>query len=387
MRELNFTTLLLRYGEISLKSDKVRRRFEKQLADNIKYVLDKEKIAYKLERLPLQGRFFIHTDKIEETAKILSDVFGIVSISPVKITSSELSVIIDEGLNFADVLIKKNNSFAIRVRRSGQHEYTSQDVANEVGAFINKKFTKRNIKVDLNNPDVTIFIEIRGKWAYIFKDIITGLSGFPYNSQDNLVSLFFGDFNSFISTWLMLRKGCRVIPIFFNFSMFANQNLLNQIIEIAQNLKKYTNSDKFHIYEIPDCRKLIESDKSLKNVNKFQINLQLMFLVAERIAILENARGIVTYHTFSDIFSLKNLNTIENLVKSPIFRPLLGKNLDNINELMDKFENIPFINKKDLFLNLNENKKMKFQDLNQLEINSIQDIVEKLIKNAKKIEL
>ena len=194
MSQLNFTTLLLRYGEISLKSDKVRRRFEKQLEVNIKYVLDKEKIAYKIERLPLQGRFFIHTDSIEETAKILSEVFGIVSISPVKKVNSELSAIFDEGLKFADVLIKKDNTFAIRVRRSGQHEYTSQDVANEVGALINKKFNKRNIKVDLTNPDVTIFIEIRGKWAYIFKDTIDGLGGFPYNSQDNLVSLFFGDF-------------------------------------------------------------------------------------------------------------------------------------------------------------------------------------------------
>ena len=88
MSQLNFTTLLLRYGEISLKSDKVRRRFEKQLEVNIKYVLDKEKIAYKIERLPLQGRFFIHTDSIEETAKILSEVFGIVSISPVKKVNS-----------------------------------------------------------------------------------------------------------------------------------------------------------------------------------------------------------------------------------------------------------------------------------------------------------
>ncbi len=387
MSQLNFTTLLLRYGEISLKSDKVRRRFEKKLEENIKYVLDKEKISYKLERLPLQGRFYVHTEKIEETAKILSETFGIVSISPVKKVSSKLSAILDEILNFSDILIKNNNTFAIRVRRSGQHEYTSQDVANQVGDFINKKFDKRNIKVDLTKPDVTIFIEIRDEWAYIFKDIIEGLGGFPYNSQDNLVSLFFGDFNSFISTWLMFRKGCRVIPIFFNFSMFTNQNLSDQIIEMAQNLKKYINTDKFYIYEIPDCKKLIKSNKSIENVNFFQINLQLMFLVAERIAISENAKGIVTYHTFSDIFNLKDLSIIENSVKFPIFKPLLGKNLDNLNELTDKFENIPFINKKNLHLHFNEKEKIKFQHLNKSEINSIQDIVEKLVKSAKKIEI
>jgi adenylyl- and sulfurtransferase ThiI len=112
-----------------------------------------------------------------------------------------------------------------------------------------------------------------------------------------------------------------------------------------------------------------------------------MFLVAERIAISENAKGIVTYHTFSDIFRLKDLNIIENLVKFPIFKPLLGKNFDNLNELTDKFENISFINKKDLHLHFNENGKIKFQHLNKSEIKSIQDIAEKLVKSAKKIEI
>jgi len=379
--------ILIRYGEIALKSPKVRRKFEKQLENNIKHVLNKNKIPFTLTRLPLQGRIFIDTNKIEKSVEILSNVFGIVSLSPVVRVSSEKTKILDKSLNYAQEIIKEKNSFAIRVRRSGNQNYASQDIANEVGALINEKLKERNVKVNLNNPNVTIFIEIRDNWAYIFDKVIEGLGGFPYNTQDKLVSFFFGDFYSFLSTWLMLRKGCNVIPIFFEFSALLSENILDHVISVVKYLRKYINSDNFFMYKIPDCANLIKSKKSFENLNETQINLQLMYLIAEKIAQNENAQGIVHYLTFDDIKNLELLEKLEKLVKIPIYRPSLGMNLDDMAKFTEKFDENLFLDQKKIQIYLKKYKISDFKDLNQPQIHSIREIVEELTGNSEKINI
>lgn len=385
MNRLN--KLLIRYGEISLKSDRVRSRFEKILIRNIKYVLDKESISYTITHLPLQGRIFVETDSPKKATDILSNVFGIVSISPTIRVSSELSNILEEALNLATIFIKNKNNFAIRVRRSGTHDYTSQEIANQAGALINKELKDRNIKVDLKNPDIIIFIEIRDKWAYIFKDIINGLGGLPYNSQGKLVSFFFGDLYSFLSIWLMLRKGCKIIPIFFDYSIFTSSDLKTQIVRVAQYLKNYVNSDNFYFYEIPDCIELVESNEYLKNINKFQICIQLMYFIAEKIADFESAQGIVVNNTFSEITNLQHLKKIEEKIKYPIFRPLLGLDEDKLSNLIKKIQKETFFDNKYNLINLYDESVIKNTNFTQIQINSIQEIVKYEIENAKLIKI
>ncbi|MHA1378711.1 MAG: THUMP domain-containing protein [Candidatus Helarchaeota archaeon] len=380
-------TILVRYGEIALKSSKVRKRFEKQLENNLKFVLNKEKISFKIKRLPLQGRIFIDTELIDKTIEILSNVFGIVSISPVIRVNSDINVILKKSLEFAKANIKENESFAIRVRRSGNHNFTSQDIANQVGNLINKEMKDKNIKVNLTKPDLIIYIEIRDEWAYIFKDIINGIGGFPYNTQDKLVSIFFGDFASFFSSWLILRKGCKIIPIFFNFSAILNHEILNQVKKAAKYLKKYINSKKFHIYIIPDSKKLIDSQKSLVYFNRLQLNLLLLNLIAEKLAYKKNAQGIVSYYTFSDIKNISKLKVLEEIIQVPIYKPCLGYNKDKLAEFKTKFDDSIFINRNELNLDLEKNGNLEIQSLNQYQIEDLQKIAINLTQSCKIVKI
>jgi len=188
----------VRYGEVALKG-RLRRRFEDILVGNIRRVMRQERLTGEIERE--WGRIYIHpaNNEAKKIAERIAKVFGVVSTSiAVKCSANineiaKLSVGMVEDMNF--------NSFAVRARRAGKHNFTSMDVAREAGRAI-KEVTGK--KVDLNNPDVEVFIEVRDENAYIYTEIFRGYGGLPVGTQDRVFAI--GE----LAAWYALRRGCDV---------------------------------------------------------------------------------------------------------------------------------------------------------------------------------
>ena len=198
--------ILIRYGELSLKG-KLRRKFENTLVSNIRRVAGREGIKGKVKRE--RGRlYFIVSDAGSNdfadferlVAKRLSCIFGVVSTSPAIVCSSDLDEIAKTAEVFVDD-VKRSGSFAVRTRRSGNHEYTSMDVARVVGERIKKM---SNTKVDLKNPDFEVFIEVRNDKAYVFSEVFRGFGGLPVGTQGRVLAV------DELSAWFALRRGCDV---------------------------------------------------------------------------------------------------------------------------------------------------------------------------------
>jgi thiamine biosynthesis protein ThiI len=119
--------LLVRYGEIGLKSASVRRRFEHALIEDIKrrHVLSQTQCVITSTR----GRVFIDSDDWMKSCEIVTRTFGVVSFSLVQTTSSELSELVEGVVVYAEPLLVNGTTFAVRTRRTGNHPYTSQDLA------------------------------------------------------------------------------------------------------------------------------------------------------------------------------------------------------------------------------------------------------------------
>src|SRR3989344_6107269 len=141
---MDYNLILVRYGEIALKSNYVRRQFENILIHNIRSGLKSIGIDYKIRRDI--GRIFIegYDPKVEA---ILKRVFGIVSFSPCLQIDTDLEKIKSESVKIAKKYIRKTDSFAVECRRTGQHGFSSQDIEKEVGAGIVRKI---GCKVNLN---------------------------------------------------------------------------------------------------------------------------------------------------------------------------------------------------------------------------------------------
>lgn len=261
---MKFDLIIVRYGEIFLKSRYVRKKFERILVGNIKTVLKKEKIENKI--IKEWGRIYIYTDQIKQTLRILKRIFGIVNFSPSVKTSSNLNSISKKAVSFSKKYINKNMSFALRTNRSGDQNYTSQDVAVKIGRDIVENIGS---SVDLSNPDFELFIDVRQDNAYIFKEKISGSGGMPADSQDRVLCII-DNVYSIVSSWYLLRRGCKVL--FFTKKGF-DKNLLDSFLEkwyIDEKIVYYTLDNNFFktinkVISEHKCKAVVTSFFDLKN--------------------------------------------------------------------------------------------------------------------------
>ncbi|MCK5239786.1 MAG: tRNA 4-thiouridine(8) synthase ThiI, partial [Candidatus Thorarchaeota archaeon] len=166
-----YSAVLLRYGEIGIKSKQTRKRMTSILVRHLKTALKEKGISFSKVRNEY-GRIFIETVAPMEVAEATSKVFGIVSTSPVVVLSSDLTEIIKTGFAIAQKEFNQADTFAVRARRIGTHDYSSQDIREGLGERI---FEELKIPVDLRNPKQEITAEVRDKMAYIFTTIVKGV--------------------------------------------------------------------------------------------------------------------------------------------------------------------------------------------------------------------
>jgi len=197
--------ILVRYGELGLKSHPVRKKFERTLRNSIERAFMDARIeaAVRMEN----GRFFIGANEPEKAMKILSRTFGIVSISPVWTTSSEIGEITSLAAELWGGTLEQGQSFAVRARRSGGHPYTSMELAREVGSAIWEANKAANPSVNLKNPDVEFFVEVRDRSAYLFMDVMPGPGGLPIGTQ-GVVAACLRTEEDAVAAWLMMKRGC-----------------------------------------------------------------------------------------------------------------------------------------------------------------------------------
>ncbi|MEX2724263.1 MAG: tRNA uracil 4-sulfurtransferase ThiI [Candidatus Freyarchaeota archaeon] len=317
--------VLVRYGELSLKSEPTRSFMENVLIRNIKWMLNRKKVPYdSISRE--RGRIFLSSDSPRMVGQALSSVFGVVSTSPVLVTSSEMDEIIRLSERVADVLIKPNDSFAIRARRVGTHNFTSIDVEKKVGEVILARTRNLNTKVNLTQPDKCIFIEVREKKTYIYHEIFPGPGGLPYNSEGKMVALFSGGIDSPVAMWLMMKRGCKVVPIYFDNMPYTDESNYNRAMSVIKILREYATQDKFYIYVVPHGKTLEKAITQAPRRLTCLLCKRAFYRVATIIAEKENAKGIITGESLGQVASqtLDNLMVLNEATHLPVFRPLIG---------------------------------------------------------------
>ncbi len=213
---------LLRYAEIGLKSDRVRRRFINRLKEDIENNLMDRSIDHIVEEE--RGRLFVETSDQDGTAEVLRRINGIHSFSPVEPCGSSRDEIMECLKKVGRENISEKMSFGLKVKRVGKHPYSSQDIAINGGSAVLSHLPEGENSVDLGDPDVWFEVEIRSDRAYIFTSRIRGKGGMPSSTQGRSI-LYLPvlvdkdkmereriNLRVRISRLLMERRGVKVIP-------------------------------------------------------------------------------------------------------------------------------------------------------------------------------
>lgn len=201
------STLLVRYGELALKSPPVRREFERTLRRNI---LSQFLAAGETCRLRADhGHLYVESTSAREAVRLVRRVFGVTSVSAVEEIPTDLEGIRSRVISWADPLLVAGSSFAVRARRTGSHSFTSQELARDLGGRLMTQWPDRRLSVDLETPTVELFVEVRGPRTYLYSTRVRGPGGFPLGVAGRVVALVDGARGA-VGAFLMMKRGCRV---------------------------------------------------------------------------------------------------------------------------------------------------------------------------------
>ncbi len=329
--------ILIRYGELALKSHKVRRRFEEQLMEAISRQFERHGIDWVMERE--QGRIFLHTSEanLEFSIFLLQHMPGIFSVSPVQEFEiiEGMETVVSKAADFAKRFLSRGNTFAVRARRAGSHSFTSQEAAALSGERILE--TIPGLRVKLKDPDVTIHLEIRGRRGFLFTESHRGMGGVPQGSQGRVVLLLSGS-NSMAAGFLLMKRGCTLIPLHFT------QQSSARVGGQSGNDKEQTwERELERAGKLSGTRErpasVDEVQKAFKQLNQFDHRMELI--------VIDNEIDTKIIHTFMEEMQAHavvvgskyqdppSLLKVEN---QPVFYPLIGLNDHEIEAIGSRIE-------------------------------------------------
>ncbi|MBD3157978.1 MAG: hypothetical protein GF309_04255 [Candidatus Lokiarchaeota archaeon] len=332
MSTVEYSTVLVRYGEIAIKSDQTRRRLVNMLVQHIKTALNEKDISFEKIRTEF-GRVFIETNEAEKAAEAAAGVFGVVSTSPVVEADSRLDSILDAGLQVAKSVIDEGSSFAIDAHRVGEHDFTSRDIKVQLGDLVLNAFSTKSVSVDLDSPDHLIYVEVRLHTAYIFTSTIQGLGGMPTGAQGKAVCTISGGLDSPIAAYKVMRRGCIPVFLYLDNGTYSDVSCRKAAIQQARILSQYIYDFKVKMYIVSRERDL---EEIVQHVPERRICLYCkrnLLRIAQKIGFKEEADLIVMGDILGEQASQtsRNIRVIDSAIcELPVLRPCIGDDKDTI---------------------------------------------------------
>lgn len=205
------TAVMVRIGELWLKSEPVKKQFMIALIRNIRASLDAKDLEYTIEEY--RGRVLIFGDA-EKIAKAVSRIFGIVDVSICKVTGSSPKELGSAAALLAVEKLKPGMRFAVRARRQHVKGFTSQELGRIVADAVWEKIP--GFIVDLENPEYEIFVEAREYGGLVYDERIAGQGGLPLGTAGRAVVLLSAGIDSPVAAYLMMRRGVVMSAVFMD---------------------------------------------------------------------------------------------------------------------------------------------------------------------------
>ncbi len=317
--------IIIHYGEIYLKGGN-RKFFENQLLNNIKLAL--QKIAEVKPRL-LAGRIIIEFDEKWNWQKIkteLKKVFGIEYFTLAWNSKQDIKQI-EKDLYFL-LKDRKFKKFRITARRTEKtFSLNSQEIDKRLGAMVVKKMKK---KVDLENFDLNIRLDLVRDFAFIYFDKIECRGGLPVGSAGNLLCLLSGGIDSPVAANLMQNRGAKIIYVNFDSYPATPKDNQEKVKELVGVLNGYQFESKLYIVPFLEIQK--EILKRVPEDYRVIFYRRMMLRIARNICLQENILALITGESLGQVASqtIENITAIAESVDLPILRPCIGLNKEKI---------------------------------------------------------
>ncbi|MED1439692.1 tRNA 4-thiouridine(8) synthase ThiI [Aeribacillus composti] len=339
---MQYDHILVRYGEMSLKG-KNRKHFINHLKNNIKLALSS---FSSLEYTANRDRLFIklNGEDGEKVAEKLQTVFGIQSFSLAIRTKSDIEAIKDTALQAVKQLYKNGDTFKVSAKRADKSfPLTSDQLNYEIGRHI--LIHTDGLKVDVHHPDINVRVEVRPHATYIMCKDFKGAGGLPVGSSGKAMLMLSGGIDSPVAGYLSMKRGLEIEAIHFFSPPYTNERAKQKVMDLVEKLTEFGGKIVLHIVPFTEIQVTIQQ-KILENYTMTSTR-RMMLKIADEIRKKRGALAIVTGESLGQVASqtLESMYAINEVTTTPILRPLISMDKNEIIEIAEKIDTFEISNR------------------------------------------
>ena len=342
--------LIAKLGEVVLKGMN-RRKFEDALFRSVKRRLGElgsftysyaqstlliEPVEEARTETELPAFFSAAEDGVIERADAALDkIFGIASITRAAICEKEWEKILALAEEYLGPRLRAAKTFKVEAKRSDKHfPMNSPEICREAGGFLLRQFP--HLKVDVREPDVTVRIEIRDRYAAVHAGARSGAGGLPVGTSGKVALLLSGGIDSPVAGYMMAKRGASLVAVHFESFPYTSVQAREKVLDLAGIVARWSGDIKTYVVSFTEIQ---ERMRGTVPEELFTIIMRrFMMRISEQIAALEGAGALCTGESLGQVASqtLGGLQATDRAVELPVFRPLIGLDKGEIVEIARK---------------------------------------------------
>ncbi len=312
------------FPEITIKSAPVRKRLTKLLTESLRVRLKRVHASTRVER----DWDKIDIEVAEENPALAREIIDILACTPgiahffqVRRHSFESMDDLYQLAQAAWGAQLAGHTFCVRVKRSGKHTFSSTDAERYIGGGLNQHNPSAGVR--MKNPDLTLNLEIKGQFVDIVEQRFSGLGGFPVGTQEDVLSLISGGFDSTVASFLTLKRGLKTHFCFFNLGGDEHETAVKEVAFYLWN--RFASSHRVKFISVPFEPVVTEILQKVEPANMGVVLKRMMLRAAQRIAERGNIDALVTGEAIAQVSSqtLPNLAVIDEVCDKLVLRPLI----------------------------------------------------------------
>ncbi len=329
--------ILLKDGEIALKGLN-RSSFEDKLIKNAK-----RRIAPTGSYRCYKAQSTIYIEPRDEEADIdeavarLQKVFGIAALCRACVVEKDFDLICSTALSYLDEQLREAATFKVKAKRSDKSfPYDSPKICSELGGVILDHYP--HLKVDVNDPELIVTVEIREFGAYIHAKQLPGAGGMPVGTSGKAALLISGGIDSPVAGYMMAKRGLELIPIHFVSPPYTSDRAKLKVITLVHKMTAYCGRLPMYVVNLT---RIQEAIKDCCPEDLFTVIMRrFMMMISERLALKEQCSALITGESLAQVASqtVHAIGCTDAASSLPVLRPLIGMDKEEIITISRKID-------------------------------------------------
>ncbi|MFI3206080.1 MAG: tRNA uracil 4-sulfurtransferase ThiI [Clostridia bacterium] len=327
--------ILIKLGEIVLKGLN-KRAFEELLIKNIKRRISPN---HEYEIWSAQSTIYVSPLKedldLYECAEKIGKIFGIVAYVQSAVCEKNLDEIKKCAEEYLEEDLMLAKTFKVESKRSDKKfPLTSPKLSAEVGGYLLEKYP--HLKVDVKKPEVTVWVEVRERAAYIHSNAKQGAGGIPVGCGGKAAILISGGIDSPVAAWMLARRGVELTAIHFASPPYTSERAHDKVVRLLKAVSSYSGRMKMITVNFTKIQEEIR-DKCQDELSTV-IMRRFMMRVSQKLARKNDCSALITGESLGQVASqtIQAIACTDAVANIPVFRPLIGTDKSEIVTISQK---------------------------------------------------